>query len=87
MKIGLDYVILIANNTYVTLANGWYSPIQALGVRSGQCRYYQNIRLTRKGKLLTHLTVTWTVGDAKNPPELLALISSPPHAHRRKFPR
>ncbi|MDW8328027.1 MAG: transposase [Anaerolineales bacterium] len=83
LKINWDYAIRVANNTYVTLDNGWYGSIEALGVRPGHRRYDQNVRLTQDGKLLTNLTVTWTTGDAKNPPELLAIISSQPAARAR----
>lgn len=75
LKIGWNYAIRIASNTYVTLANGWYGPISALGVKPGQRRYYQQVWLTQDRKLLTNLTVTWTAGDEKHPPELLPLIS------------
>jgi hypothetical protein len=75
LKIGWNYAIRIASNTYVTLADGWYGPISALGVKLGQRRYYQQVWLTQARKLLTNLTVTWTPGDEKHPPELLALIS------------
>jgi hypothetical protein len=74
-KIGWNYAIRIACNTYVTLNSGWYGSIQALGVKPGQRRYYQQVWLTQAQKLCTNLTVTWTPGDDRHPPELLALIS------------
>jgi len=83
LKIGWNHVIRIASNTYVTLADGWYGPISLLGVKLGQRRYYQQVWLTQARKLLTNLTVTWTVGDEKHPPELLALISDQPAARAR----
>ena len=76
LKIGWNYAIRIACNTYVTLNTGWYGSIQRLGVQPGQRRYYQQVWLTHDQKLLTNLSVTWTPGDEKNPPELLALISN-----------
>jgi hypothetical protein len=76
LKIGWNYAIRIACNTYVTLNHGWCGSIQQLGVQPGQRRYYQQVWLTQDQKLLTNLSVTWTPGDEKNPPELLALISS-----------
>ena len=83
LKIGWRYGIRIACNTYVTLTNGWYGPVAALGVKPGQRRYYQEVWLTQARKLCTHLTVTWTPGDEKHPPELLALISDQPAARAR----
>jgi hypothetical protein len=82
-KIGWHYGIRIACSTYVTLTNGWYGSIQALGVQLGQRRYYQQVWLTQDRKLLTNLTVTWTPGDDQHPPELLALISDQPAARAR----
>ena len=83
LKIGWHYSIRIASNTYVTLADGWYGPVSALGVKLGQRRYYQQVWLTQDRKLLTNLSVTWTPGDEKHPPELLALISDQPAARVR----
>jgi hypothetical protein len=83
LKIGWNYAIRIASNTYVTLNNSWYGSIQALGVKPGQRRYYQQVWLTQDSKLLTNLSVTWTPGDEKHPPELLALISNQPAARAR----
>lgn len=82
-KIGWNYVIRVACNTYVTLNNGWYGSIEALGVQPGQRRYYHQVWLTQDRKLYTNLTLTWTSGDEKNPPELLALISDQPAARAR----
>lgn len=83
LKIGWNYVIRIASNTYVTLADGWYGPLSTLGVKPDQRRYYQQVWLTQERKLLTNLTVTWTTGDEKHPPELLPLISDQPAARAR----
>lgn len=83
LKIGWHYAIRIAGNTSVTLNNDWYGSIQQLGVQPGQRRYYQQVWLTQDRKLFTNLSVTWTPGDEKDPPELLALISSQPAARAR----
>jgi cation transport ATPase len=53
------------------------------GVQPGQRRYYQQVWLTQDQKLLTNLTETWTPGDEKHPPELLAIISNQPAARAR----
>lgn len=83
LKIGWNYAIRLACNTYVTLNTGWYGSIQQLGVQPGQRRYYQQVWLTQDQKLLTNLSVTWTPGDEKHPPELLALISNQSAAQAR----
>jgi len=83
LKIGWNHAIRVACNTYVTLHNGWYGSIEQLGVKPGQRRYYQQVWLTQDRKLFTNLTVTWTPGDEKHPPELLALISDQPAARAR----
>jgi hypothetical protein len=75
VKLGWNYDIRIQCNTTITLENGWQGRVDALGVKPGQRRYFQNVRLTQAQKWRAHLSVTWTEGDDKNPPELLAVIS------------
>ena len=76
LKLGWNYVIRVTANTYVTLSDGRCCRIDELGVTPGQRRYLQNVWLTQQAKLCTHLTVTWTEGDAKHQPELLAVVSN-----------
>lgn len=75
VKLGWNYDIRIQCNTTITLENGWQGRVDALGVKPGQRRYFQNVRLTQAQKWRAHLSVTWTEGDDKNPPELLAVMS------------
>ena len=75
-RLGWDYLIRIPCNTYVSLANGRALRVDALGVRPGQRRYFQNVGLTQDACWATNLSVTWTQGDLNNPPELLAVISN-----------
>jgi len=75
LKVGWNYVIRVAANTTVTLPEGHTCRIDELGVKPGQRRYLHNVWLTQEAKLCTQVTVTWTEGDAKNPPELLAVMS------------
>lgn len=75
-KLGWQYVIRVARSTTVTLSDGRVCRIDALGVKLGQRRYFQDVLLTQAAKLRTHLSVTWTSGDEKNPPELLPIVSS-----------
>jgi len=82
-RLGWDYVIRIPCNTYVTLDNGNCVRVDALGVRPGQCRYFQQVHLTQDSCWQANLSVTWTPGDAKNAPELLAVISNRSANQRR----
>lgn len=74
--LGWDYVIRVPCNTYVTLPNGDCARVDALGVRPGQGRYFQPVQLTQAACWQANLSVTWTAGEAKNAPELLAVISN-----------
>lgn len=75
VQLGWHYGIRIPCNTIITLKNGQHKRVDALGVKPGQRRYFQNVLLTREQKWCAHLAVTWTEGDAQNLPELLAVIS------------
>ena len=83
LKLGWHSDIRIQCNTTVTLENGWQGRGDALGVKPGQRRYFQNVRLTLEQKGRGHLSVTWTAGDEKHPPELLAVISDEPACRTR----
>jgi hypothetical protein len=83
LKLGWNYGIRLPCNTYVTLSNGKQCRINQLGVRPGRCRYFQGVLLTQQAKLCAHLSVTWTEGDAQNPPEILAVISNLPACRQR----
>jgi hypothetical protein len=76
LKLGWNYDIRVACNTTINLSNYPSCRIDELGVRPGQRRYFQNVPLTRKTKLYTNLSVTWTEGDAQHAPELLAIMSN-----------
>lgn len=75
LKLDWHYNIRIPCNTTVTLEDGRQRHVDELGVQPGQRRYYQNVWLTLESKLCTHLSVTWTEGDEKHAPELLAVMS------------
>jgi hypothetical protein len=76
LKLGWNYAIRIAHNTWVTLENGRSCQIDELGVQPGQRRYFQNVWLTQEVKLCANLSVTWTAGDKKHPPEILAIMTN-----------
>ena len=75
LKLGWHYNIRTASNTYVTSKDGRSCRIDELGVRQGDRRYFQSVWLTQDMKLCANLSVTWTSGDAKHAPELLAVMS------------
>jgi hypothetical protein len=83
VQLGWHYGIRIPCNTTLTLENGQQKRVDALGVKPGQRRYFQNVLLTREQKWRAHLSVTWTEGDAQNLPELLAVISDERACHAR----
>jgi hypothetical protein len=83
VKLGWHYDIRIQCNTMVTLENGWQGRVDELGVQPGQRRYFQNVWLTLESKWCAHLSVTWTEGDDKHAPELLAVISDQPACRAR----
>jgi hypothetical protein len=74
-KLGWYYDIRTANNTYVTLKDGRYCQIDELGVLQGQRGYFQDVLFTQDVKPCANLSLTWTDGDEKHAPELLAVVS------------
>lgn len=75
LQLGWHYDIRVACNTYVCLPDGQSCRIDQLPCKAGRCRYFQQVHLTQDKKLLTNLSLTWSTGDAKNKPELVAVIS------------
>ncbi len=83
LQLRWNYGIRVTCNTLITFADGRRSRIDALGVRPGQRRYFQQVHLTAEVKLCANLSVTWTEGDAKHSAELLAVISDQVACRRR----
>jgi hypothetical protein len=75
LKLGWHYNIRIPFSTIVWLENGICCRIDELGVKGGQRRYFQNVYFTQAAKLFGNLSVTWSSGDDRNPPELVAVMS------------
>lgn len=75
LKLGWHYNIRIPYSTIVWLEHGIRCRIDELGVQPGQRRYFQNVDFTAEAKLFGHLTVTWSAGDDRTPPELVAVMS------------
>ncbi len=72
---GWRYRIRVPKNTIVTFLDGRAYRIDELGVLPGTIRCFQAVRLTRTDLFLTNLAVTWSVGDAKLPAELVAVMT------------
>jgi hypothetical protein len=81
-KLRWNYGIRVANNTGVTLADGRELAINTLGVKPGQPRYFQNVRLTAEADWLCNLAVTWTTATPKQPAELCAIAMNVPACPR-----
>ncbi len=72
--LGWNYAIRIACNTYITLPDGTCDRLDNW-VPINRNRYFQNVLLTRKTKLQTNVSVTWTT-DEKGQPEMVAIITN-----------
>jgi len=72
-KLGWNYAIRIACNTYVTMSDGTSNRLDNL-VPVNCNRYFQEVLLTREAKLRTNVSVTWTT-DKQGEPEMVAIIT------------
>ena len=73
LKLGWNYAIRIACNTYITLPDGTSDRLDNL-VPVNRNRYFQNVLLTRETKLQTNVSVTWTT-DEKGKPDMVPIIT------------
>jgi len=73
LKLGWNYAIRVACNTYLTLPDGTSDRLDHLVPVNGN-RYFQNVLLTRETKLQTNVSVTW-ITDKKDEPEMVAIIT------------
>lgn len=76
VSVGWRYRIRVPKNTIVTFPDGRACRIDQLGVKPGTVQCFQAIRLTRTDLFLTNLAVTWSAGDAKHLPELVAVMTA-----------
>ncbi len=76
LQLGWNYLIRVANNTYVYLPDGRCLSVADLGVQPGQVRYFRNVGLTRGKAFACNLMVTWTAATAKQPAELCVIITN-----------
>lgn len=73
-KLGWNYGIRVACNTYLTLPNGTLDRLDRL-VPKNQNRYFQNALLTKEAKWQTNVSVTWTT-DKDGKPEMVAVMTN-----------
>jgi hypothetical protein len=73
LKLGWNYVIRVACNTYITMMDGTSDRLDNL-VPENCNRYFQNGWLTREAKLQTNVSVTWTTNQ-KGELEMVAIIT------------
>lgn len=74
LKLGWNYAIRVAGNTYLTLADGTSHRLDYL-VPENCNRYFQNVLLTQEAKLQTNVSVTWTT-NKKGEPEMVAILTN-----------
>ncbi len=67
--------IRLPYSTVVWLENGIRCRLDELGVKRNQCRYFQNVYFTAQAKHCAQLSVTWSPGDNRHAPELVAVMS------------
>jgi hypothetical protein len=73
LKLGWNYAIRVACNTYITMPDGTSDRLDHL-VPENCNRYFQNVLLTREAKLQTNVSVTWTT-NKKGELEMVAIIT------------
>ena len=83
LSLGWHYVLRLPANTWVHLPQRWTGRINQLAVPVGQRRYYPQVALTKKAALTCALSVGWTQPTAKQPAELIAVISDQPAGRSR----
>lgn len=74
IKLGWNYGIRIACNTYLTLPHGTIDRLDRL-VPENQNRYFQNALLTKAAKWQANVSVTWTT-DKDGQPEMVAVMTN-----------
>ena len=81
LKLGWNYGIRVACNTYITFPDGKSDRLDNL-VPVYCNRYFQNILLTQAAKIQTNVSVTWTT-DKQGQPEMVAIITNNIACHAR----
>lgn len=73
---GWNYIIRIANSTFITFPDGRRVKVCDLSIPHGKSRHYQGVRLTADADWVCNLSVTWTRATPKQPSELCALVTN-----------
>lgn len=73
LKLGWNYAIRMACNTYITMTDGTSNRLDYL-VPENCNRYFQNVLLTREAKLQANVSVTWTT-DKNGELEMVAILT------------
>ena len=73
-KLGWNYGIRIACNTYLTLPNGTRDRLDRL-IPENRNRYFQNALLTKEAVWQANVSVTWTT-DKDGKPEMIAVMTN-----------
>jgi Transposase DDE domain len=81
LKYGWNYLIRVANSTFVELPDGRCVPLTQLGVTPGRARYFQNVRLRQDKRFACNLMVTGTPATPKQPAEVCAIMTNLPPQH------
>jgi hypothetical protein len=74
LRLGWNYAIRIASNTYITLPDGRSDRLDNW-VPVNCNRYFQDVLLTLDTKLQTNVSVTWTT-DEKGQPDMVPIITN-----------
>ena len=82
LKLGWNYLIRVANNSIVYLADGRCLSVAELGVKPGQRRYFRAVGLTRGKVFSCQLMLTWTEATAKQPAELCVIMTNLPPGYK-----
>jgi hypothetical protein len=90
LELNWNYLIRVANNTYVVLDDGRQLSIQqfAAHVPRGRCRYFTQVRLTQAKEFPCNLMITWTTPRKPGEKaELCAVITNlrPCHLHLKWY--
>jgi len=75
-SLGWDYIIRIANSTYITFSDGRQIAVDQLGIKPGQRGYFPNVRLTREADWCCNIAITWTRATPKCPAELCVVMTN-----------
>lgn len=75
-ELGWCYIIRLANNTTITLADGRTCTAEELGSKPNQRHFLYKVRITQAADWHCHLAITWTRATATCPAELCVLMTN-----------